>query len=69
MLRIWRRSRSGYWEACNFITNDSNHWVVEHHQPRYILNLLLSIINVSVLTVDIVERLPPVDWQMEWGRR
>lgn len=65
MLRIWRRSRSGYWEACNFITNDSNHWAVEHHQPRYILNLLLSIINVSVLTVDIVERLPPVDWQME----
>lgn len=34
-------------------------------QPRYILNLLLSIINVSVQTVDIVERLPPVDWQME----
>lgn len=40
------------------ITNDPNDWSREHNQPRYILDLLLSIINVSVQTVNIVEGLP-----------
>lgn len=40
------------------ITNNPNDWASEHNQPRYILDLLLSIINVSVQTVDIVEELP-----------
>jgi predicted helicase len=40
------------------ITNDSNDWAKEVGNPRYILDLLLSIINLSVQTVDIVDRLP-----------
>ena len=40
------------------IINDANDWAKEHHKPRYILDLLLSIINVSVQTVDIMEALP-----------
>jgi predicted helicase/uncharacterized protein (DUF433 family) len=42
------------------ITNNPNDWAIEHNQPRYVFNLLLSIINVSVQTVDIVEGLPKV---------
>lgn len=45
------------------ITNDPNDWAKEHNQPRYILDLLLSIINVSVQTVDIVDGLPKVDFE------
>jgi predicted helicase len=44
------------------ITNDPNNWAAEHNQPRYILDLLLSIINVSVQTVDIVNGLPKLDF-------
>ena len=40
------------------ITNDPNDWSKEHENPSYIFNLLLSIINVSVQTVDIVNELP-----------
>ena len=40
------------------ITNNPNDWAAEINNPRYILDLLLSIINVSVQTVDIVEALP-----------
>lgn len=40
------------------IKNDPNLWSREHNQPRYILDLLLSVINVSVQTVDIVASLP-----------
>lgn len=40
------------------IINDPNDWSREHGQPRYILDLLLSVINVSVLTVQIVKNLP-----------
>lgn len=42
------------------ITNDPNDWAKEVGNPRYILDLLLSIINVSVQTVEIVENLPKV---------
>ena len=42
------------------IKNDPNDWADEVGNPRYILDLLLSIINVSVRTVGIVERLPSV---------
>jgi len=45
------------------ITNNPNDWATEHNQPRYILDLLLSIINVSVQTVDIVEGLPKVKFE------
>ncbi len=40
------------------IKNDPNDWADEVGNPRYILDLLLSIINVSVQTVDIVNGLP-----------
>ncbi|MBS4057375.1 MAG: DEAD/DEAH box helicase [Bacteroidales bacterium] len=40
------------------IKNDPNDWAEEVGNPRYILDLLLSIINVSVQTVDIVNDLP-----------
>ncbi len=42
----------------SLIRNDANDWAREHHKPRYILDLLLSVINVSVQTVDIVKALP-----------
>lgn len=45
------------------ITNDPNDWAKEVGNPRYILDLLLSIINVSVQTVDIVESLPKVGFE------
>ena len=47
------------------ITNDPNDWAKEVGNPRYILDLLLSIINVSVQTVDIVNSLPKVDFGIE----
>lgn len=47
------------------ITNNPNDWSREHEKPRYILDLLLSVINVSVQTVDIVNGLPEVDWDKE----
>ena len=45
------------------ITNNPNDWAKEVGNPRYILDLLLSIINVSVQTVDIVEGLPKVKFE------
>lgn len=44
------------------IKNDPNDWSKEVGNPRYILDLLLSIINVSVQTVDIVDGLPKVSF-------
>lgn len=43
------------------IVNNPNDWAHEHHRPRYILDLLLSIITVSVRTVEIVKGLPKVE--------
>ena len=40
------------------ITNNPNDWAKEHNNPRYILDLLLSVITVSVKTVEIVNNLP-----------
>ena len=40
-----------------------NDWSKETGNPKYILNLLLSIINVSVQTVDIVENLPKLKFE------
>jgi predicted helicase len=45
------------------ITNDPNDWADEVGNPRYILDLLLSIINVSVQTVEIVKGLPKVKFE------
>lgn len=44
------------------IKNDCNDWAKEHKKPRYIYDLILSIINVSCQTVDIVNSLPKIDF-------
>jgi len=44
------------------IRNDANDWAREHNKPRYILDLLLSVINVSTQTVDIVNLLPHINF-------
>ena len=44
------------------IRNDPNDWAEEVGNPRYILDLLLSVINVSVQTVDIVNGLPKMSF-------
>ena len=45
------------------IKNDPNDWSKEVGNPRYILDLLLSIINVSMQTVDIVTSLPKLEFE------
>jgi predicted helicase len=45
------------------IKNDPNDWATEVNNPRYILDLLLSIINVSLQTVEIVKGLPKVKFE------
>lgn len=42
------------------ITNDPNDWAQEQGKPRYILDLLLSVITVSLETMKIVNALPKV---------
>jgi len=44
------------------IVNDPNLYADETGQPEYILDLLLSVIAVSVQTIDIVEELPDIAW-------
>ena len=44
------------------IKNDPNDWSKEHEQPRYILDLLLSVIILSCKTVDVVSTLPFCKW-------
>jgi predicted helicase len=46
------------------IKNDPNDWSEEVGNPRYILDLLLSIINVSMQTVDIVNSLPKLSFEV-----
>ncbi len=43
------------------IKNDPNDWGLEHNNPRYILDLILSVITVSIATNEIVKRLPKLD--------
>jgi predicted helicase len=45
------------------ITNDPNDWAEEVGNPRYILDLLLSIINVSMKTRELVSNLPKVTFE------
>ena len=45
------------------ITNDPNDWAREHNDEKYILNLLLQVINVSVQTVEIVKGLPNLKFE------
>ena len=43
------------------IKNDPNDWCDEHNDPKYILNLILSLITVSIETVKIVNNLPKLN--------
>ena len=45
-------------DSKSLIINDPNEWSREHKNPTYIYDLLLSVINLSVQTVDIVNSLP-----------
>lgn len=45
------------------IKNDPNDWATEHNKPRYILDLLLSVISLSVATVKIVKSLPKLEFK------
>ena len=45
------------------IKNDPNDWAEESGNPRYILDLLLSVINLSLQTMDIVEALPKLTFE------
>jgi predicted helicase len=45
------------------IKNDPNDWAEEHGKPRYILDLLLSIITVSLETNKIVNGLPKIEFK------
>jgi predicted helicase len=49
-------------DSASGIVNNPNDWAIEHNQPRYILDLILSCITVSLKTLDIVEGLPGVDF-------
>lgn len=45
----------------SLIVNNPNDWSREHNKPSYIFDLLMSIINVSSRTVDIVNSLPKLN--------
>ena len=45
-------------DSTSLITNDPNDWCREHDDPKYIYNLLLRIITVSLDTMKIVRSLP-----------
>jgi predicted helicase len=45
------------------IKNDPNDWAAEHENPQYILDLLLSVITVSIKIAGIVDKLPKVEWK------
>lgn len=45
-------------DPASLITNDPNDWCREHDDPKYIYNLLLRIITVSLETMKIVRSLP-----------
>ena len=44
------------------IKDDPNLWCQEHKDPKYILNLLLSIITLSLKTNELVKKLPKVEF-------
>lgn len=45
-------------DSKSLIIHNPNDWSKEHKNPTYIYDLLLSIINLSVQTVDTVNSLP-----------
>lgn len=49
-------------DKASHIKNDPNDWAKEHNDPTYILDLLLSVITVSLETMKIVKGLPKVEF-------
>ena len=49
-------------DTASGIINNPNAWASEHGDEKYILNLILSCITVSLKTLDIVENLPEIDF-------
>ena len=49
-------------DSASGIVNDPNDWSAEHGKPRYILDLLLSVITVSLKTQEIVNGLPKLSF-------
>jgi predicted helicase len=45
------------------ITNDPNDWASDHEDPRYILDLILRLIRVSIETQEIVKSLPKLKFE------
>lgn len=45
------------------ITNNPNDWATEQNEEKYILNLLLRVINVSMQTIEIVKSLPKLRFE------
>lgn len=45
------------------IRNDPNDWCREHGQPRYILDQIGRIVNVSIQTLDLMASLPPLSFK------
>lgn len=45
------------------ITNNHNDWGKEIGNPRYILDLLLSIIELSLRTIKIIKKLPKIKFE------
>lgn len=43
------------------IVNNPNDWAHEHNEPKYILNLLKSIVTVSIETMKIIKNLPSLN--------
>lgn len=46
------------------ITNAPNDWAEEHEKPRYILDVLLSIVTVRLETMKTINNLPSCPWQI-----
>ena len=44
------------------ITQDMNDWTKASGNPRYILDLLLSVITLSIQTMEIVDDLPEINF-------
>ena len=47
------------------IVNNPNDWSLEHDNSRYILDLILSAITVSLKTLDIVDGLPEIEYDID----
>lgn len=45
------------------IRNDANQWGIEHGNPKYPLELLQSIITLSIRTLDIIDKLPKLTFE------